>query len=59
MKKIAIFGLFLAKNLEKRKNIFSFLSIINHFKPNETDHNCKKKITDSEGVCDKKIDHQK
>ena len=52
MKKMAIFGQFLAKNQEKlvKRAFFIFKSIIEHFKPN-----VKKQVTDSEGVCEKRL----
>ena len=61
MKKMAIFGQFLAKNQEKleKRAFFIFQSIIEPIKHDEPVQNCKKVGTDSEGVCEKKIDHRK
>ena len=44
MKKMAIFGQFLAKNQEKleKRAFFIFKSIIEPFKPDEPVQNCKK-----------------
>ena len=44
MKKIVIFGQFLAKNQEKieKQAFLIFKSITENFKPDETVHNCEK-----------------
>ena len=56
MKKIAIFGQFLAKNQEKieKRAFFIFKSIIEQFIPNEPVKTVKKQVTDSEGVYEQK-----